>query len=223
MKDFRSVFKALAQSKQLTRHHVIQNCVLRALAVQGKTLEEKVSIADWYVRQAFTPITRKVKLDNGREPYDTVYWALFYGKLDINQFFDTDGEEVEYSAILQGLIKRYSKPKDYYGRCYFYVFVRQDISPEYQAVQACHAAAKMGHREGASQFSEKSFDQLYITLVGVPDVNGLVTAIADISALGLEAYMFHEPDLNGELTAVASSPIPASERKRLLSYKRLKF
>jgi len=210
------------------------------MSVIAADVPTKVKIANWYIRRAFTPITRKVKLDNGREPWDTVARTLLFSlprrgmpRSDPAHLFDTKQEFNEYASIIGELQKVYEQPPA--DRYYFYVFVRQDISPEYQAVQACHVAAKMGYRTGFHQglqggaitstaaMPPEKFDELYITLIGVPDIAALGTAIEDIKAVGGKAYEFREPDINNELTAVASSPILAKDRKRLLSYKRLVF
>jgi hypothetical protein len=237
MKDFRTHFKTLATSKSLTSTDIVQNCILRAmkitkrLAIQGEVSAGAALIfADKLIYKSFTPVTRKVKLDNGRLPYDKVYLALTHAA-DAKHFFEDDDnglkDFVEYKDILKELVKQYSVydsrclDKEYLKRHYIYIFVRQDIFPEYQAVQACHVAAKMGHRIG--QYPNDLFDGLYFTLVGVPDIKALQVAAEDIKAVGATVYTFHEPDIGNELTAVASGPIAAPYRKRLLSYKLLRF
>ena len=226
MKNFRQIFKEYARSKTLTSYHVVQHCILKAMSCDIGSGIFSVDIADRHIHRAFTPVTRKIKLDNGREPYDTVLCALRNATNDSMRYFeDSDkglDEFVVFKEIVDGLIKKYDRPVDYFSRYYFYVFVRQDISPEYQAVQGMHAAAKMGHY-CHSLCTNIHFDDLYLTLIGVPDVQGLFDAIKDATALGCKVYNFYEPDLGGQLTAVATSPIRMCDRKRLLSYKRLRF
>jgi hypothetical protein len=86
-----------------------------------------------------------------------------------------------------------------------------------------HQGLQGGAITSTAAMPPEKFDELYITLIGVPDIAALGTAIEDIKAVGGKAYEFREPDINNELTAVASSPILAKDRKRLLSYKRLVF
>jgi len=220
MKNYREIFKDLARTKDVTASHMVDYCIYRAMTAKNEKQVPLVNIADALLRKAFTPITRKIKLDNGREPYGRLVSILniFKWRKDII-FLENDQERIVYDAIVKELLERYA-PANLGNRKYFYVFVRQDISPEYQAVQACHVAAKMGSRNALTL---KTFDELYITLVGVPNIAALEVAKKDIEELGFAAYEFREPDLNGELTAIASSPIKASDRKRLLSYKRLVF
>ncbi len=236
MKDFRTIYKTLARTKQLDRYHMVQYAILRAIKDHDPTWHRisLESLADVYLRRAFTPIRRKSKLDNGREPFDTIYWTLFGCGFSIlgtdpDNIFSNNEELEKYHAIIKALQIKYSftRTSEYLNRYYVYTFVRQDISPEYQLVQAAHAAAKMGHRLGNGRFNgaaaEKAFDELYFAVIGVANDEEMAIAIKDCKELGLEVFPFYEPDIGSVLTAFSTSPVRADKRNRLLSYKKLKF
>jgi len=234
MKDFRSIYKQLARSKSLSSRNVVEYAILRSMdTVENPTDENLINQAAYHLNRAFTPITHKVKLDNGREPRDTLAHILFqmhiFRRLPVpndETIFETVEGVETYERILSALYERCKKPYDYCDRYYMYVFVRQDISPEYQAVQAAHAAAKMGSRYqeySTSEWPAKRFDELYMTLIGVPDLAAMAVAMKDCNAVGATVYPFLEPDIGNVLTAFATSPIRMQDRKRLLSYKKLRF
>lgn len=232
MKDIRQIYKALARSKKITRYHMIQFAVLKAVRDHEPTWHRITveALADVYVRRAFTAISRKAKLDNGREPFDTVYWTLLgIGYPILNDLphniFSTDEEFEKYKSIILDLKKKYSfsKTSEYRDRHYVYTFVRQDINPEYQLVQAAHAAARMGHRLGQDGIAPDFFDELYFAVIGVANDEEMAIAIKDCKETGLKVYPFYEPDIGNVLTAFSTSPVRADLRKRLLSYKKLKF
>lgn len=233
MKDFRQIYKTLARNKTLSRYNMVEYAVLKALRDHEPTWHRipVEALADVYLRRAFTAITRKAKLDNGREPFDTIYWTLqgisyhsILGYLP-RDVFTNDEEFEKYKSIIGSLAARYSESKstEYLNRHYVYTFVRQDISPEYQLVQGAHAAAKMGHRLGKAGIPEKIFDELYFAVIGVANDEEMATAIKDCKAVGLNVFPFYEPDIGSVLTAFSTSPVLAKDRKRLLSYKKLKF
>jgi hypothetical protein len=215
MKNFRAIFKDLAKTKQLERWHVVQ----RAICIGMEYGDDAVKVANQIIRSGFSPITRKKKLDNGRLPYDTVAVALREAQWATETFCETEEERKRFHEVLKELYKSYEPaPTD---RHYIYIFVRQDISPEYQLVQASHAAAKMGHRSGA--LSQSFFDELYFAVIGVHDLSEMAVALNDCKELGVTTYPFYEPDIGNVMTAFATAPIPAGKRKRLLSYKKLRF
>jgi len=232
MKDFRTIYKTLARTKQLDRYHMVQYAILKAIRDHDPTWHRisLESLADVYLKRAFTPITRKSKLDNGREPFDTIYWTLFGCGFSIlasdpDNIFSNNEELEKYHAIIKALQTKYSftKTSEYLNRHYVYTFVRQDISPEYQLVQAAHAAAKMGYSRGRIGDATDFFDGLYFAVIGVANDEEMAIAIKDCKDVGLKTYCFFEPDIGNVLTAFSTSPCRADKRKRLLSYKKLKF
>ena len=230
MKNFTKFYKEIARDKAVHATTIAQYCIFKALYVAERKGLVAIDLADSFLRRSFTPITRKNKLDNGRFPFDTlrsIILALKYQKWFLlkeeQEIFDTQEEYTLYKQIVDELYKKYTPNAEYISRKYVYIFVRQDISPEYQAVQAAHVAAKMGYEQHKAQMHEDAFAGLYFALIGVPNVAALNVAIEDIRSVGGKPYLFHEPDIGNELTAVASNPIPSMHRKRLLSYKKLTF
>ena len=215
MKDFRTEFKTLATVKTLLSWDI----AARAIRI-GMETESPVKTAKQILSRAFTPVSRKLKLDNGFQPNRGVAAALegshfsnLADCLDINKF----------KTIQKELVDFYQPPSSVqHTRYYTYIFVRQDIFPEYQAVQACHAAAKMGHY-CHQHCTNLNFDELYFALIGVPDLKAMAVAMADCAEVGATVYPFYEPDIGNELTAFGTTPILMANRKRLLSYKKLKF
>lgn len=228
MKDFREAYKNLARAKRVNACDIMRLCIYKAM--DAKSITPKAIIANQLIRRAFTPITRKNKLDNGNSPWQRVrgllaslHWFCKMQGKDPKQLFsplETVDELNLFTQIVADVYDKYRETQEENARSYVYIFVRQDLSPEYQLVQAAHVAAKMGSR---SIMPLDKFDELYFTVIGVPDMAGLNTAIKDIEIVGGKAYSFVEPDIGNLVTAVASSPIPATQRKRLLSYKLLKF
>ncbi len=245
MKDFRAIYKNLARSKKLTKNHVLQYCILKGMDVGTYDDGEPLREAKRHIHRAFSPIVSKSKLDNGRQPFDTVYHLLMH--IDINLMFlgshsktpdytqkvrvldvpikemFEDYELEQYRAIIQTLKEKYSfhLTAEVAKRYYVYTFVRQDISPEYQLVQAAHATARMGY--GMASWPKAQFDELYFTVVGVPDDAAMAVAMNDCKEVGAVIFPFYEPDIGNILTAFSTNPIRADRRKRLLSYKWLKF
>lgn len=119
---------------------------------------------------------------------------------------------------------------------YTYIFVRQDISNEQQAVQAAHATLKLGvesQRRGDTEvpFGKIPFqlaaeirpNQTHFTLVGVRNLEGLMGAKNILEEFGYMHETFFEPDLRGEPTAIACYPIRADRRGVLLAFNLLKM
>jgi hypothetical protein len=226
MKDYRSIYKNLAKSKNLESHHVVQYAILKAME---STVDNKVALntINWYLSRSFTPVTRKHMLDNGTKPHgarDRAIRILSYAPPLSHEKYLSADEFARYQQLVNDLQEQlYQTAKAQANRWYVYTFVRQDISPEYQLVQAAHAAAKLGHRMGAGGLQPDNFDALYFAVIGVPDLKGLATAIGDCHAIGVPVHCFMEPDIGNLMTAFSTEPVLASERKRLLSYKKLRF
>lgn len=110
---------------------------------------------------------------------------------------------------------------------YVYIFTRQDISPEQQLVQSAHVALKLGFN-AAPWFNTQSTawlnpDDTYFTVVGVRNLEGLQAAVDILMAYDFKFEAFAEPDIGGELTSVATYPIPEDGRGVLLAFNWLKF
>jgi hypothetical protein len=238
MINFVETFKQIARSKQITSVDIVQYAILRAMrAKTPKTREEQVQIASNFITRHFRSVKNKRMLDNGVDPQRAIRSATEIAKRSINifgvpkkEFFGFDGspekaynEELRYSNIAVALYEQFKIPADLYTRYYVYIFVRQDLSPEYQLVQAAHAAARMGQRTGSNGIDQGKFDELYFSVIGVPDLPAMAKALEDFKQRGIKTYPFIEPDIGNVMTAFASDPVWSADRKGLLAYKRLVF
>lgn len=120
---------------------------------------------------------------------------------------------------------------------YVYIFVRQDISPEQQAVQAAHVTMKLGYQMRSNAEVEYSFpnesthqlswadpNDTYFTLVGVRNLDALNAVDSILATYNMEYEVFFEPDLNfGEITAIAVYPLPEDKRGPLLAFNLLRM
>lgn len=82
---------------------------------------------------------------------------------------------------------------------------RADLPPGAQAVQAMHAAIDFAITYPALTAAWHSASNTLVILV-VPDELALGWLEQDARAAGLRVAPFHEPDLDGALTAVAFEP-----------------
>ena len=99
-------------------------------------------------------------------------------------------------------------------RKYVYFFTRQDISPEQQVVQTAHVALKLGCVFGA----DIKPDETYFTVVGVRNQEALLAAMRILIAFEFPFTDFVEPDMGGELTSIATTPIDEDKRGPLLAF-----
>lgn len=106
--------------------------------------------------------------------------------------------------------------KKYNDRHYTYIFVRQDISPEQQLVQAAHVALVLG-----SKLKPEQVQNLYFTVIGIPNLKAFSPLMKQLGRLNIDFTTFYEDDLGDEMTALATWPIHHKNRGELMEYKRL--
>lgn len=89
-----------------------------------------------------------------------------------------------------------------------YVLVRNDISASQQAVQAIHAAVE------AARFGliPKDIDHPHLVLCSI-EPSRLLEYAESLEYYGVSHKVFHEPDLGGIMTALATSPLSGKHRK----------
>jgi hypothetical protein len=223
--DYKKVWKDLNASKSIQSYHIIQLAILKAIE-KYKDDPAVIAKSKNYIyhkmAQAFTPISRKVKLDNGRKEFDAVKNALYfigprYPHLfyrDLKNILSPEGVKL-YGDIARNL--NMDGFVEYYNREYVYIFVRQDISPEYQAVQSAHVTLRLGYT--LKDMDKKRMENLYFTLVGVPGSK----EIYELANEHQTAEKFFEPDFNNQITAIALMPVLARKRGKLMTYKKLVF
>lgn len=89
-----------------------------------------------------------------------------------------------------------------------YIFVRKDLTPPQQAVQASHAAIESTKRWPYNG------DHPHLVVLGVKSEESLQNALDKVQACGILTAPFYEN--NGELTAFATRPIIKDEERRFL-------
>ena len=89
-----------------------------------------------------------------------------------------------------------------------YVVVCEDLPSQHQAVQACHASVAAGR-------DLVKIQEPYLILVTIPTASDLVQLSVRLTKAGIEHRVFHEEDLNGRATALATRPIVQKERRWL--------
>lgn len=82
-----------------------------------------------------------------------------------------------------------------------FVLVRNDLGETYRHVQGCHALAEYAIRGNREQFSK--WDNHTLIHLGVPNQWALQKWAYKLKDKGKDFTEFHEPDLDGELTAIA--------------------
>lgn len=86
-----------------------------------------------------------------------------------------------------------------------YLITRQDLPPEHQAVQACHAMREWSqHHPVEDQDWYKRSNTL--ALLAVPDEGSLLHLLERAQLQGFPTAGFREPDRENELTAIALGP-----------------
>jgi len=94
-----------------------------------------------------------------------------------------------------------------------YAFVRTDLAPEQQMVQAAHAAAEAGR-----SFYRPEHGIASLIVLAVPNLAALYKAKAHLESLDIEHDMFFEPDWNTGHSAIGTRPLTDAERPLLRGY-----
>ena len=97
------------------------------------------------------------------------------------------------------------------------MLVRKDLALEQQAVQSVHATAE------AVKHLYNSVNHLHTVLLHVENERELIKAMQYLDSKGIRYRHFIDPDLNNELTAVATECILGSKRKVMKDFKLLKM
>ncbi len=99
-----------------------------------------------------------------------------------------------------------------------YVFVRKDLPLPYAAVQACHAAIEVAR----NNLIPNHFDHPHLVLLGIQNLAKLQVCQNYLDSIGVQYKSFYEVDLDGELTAIATEPVPENLRKHFRKFQLLK-
>jgi hypothetical protein len=220
MKDFKAIWKAKAASKTITAEDVVVYSILRTMAAKSK---DKRDILRHFITRAFKEhktngwhaLKRACETLKHRLVHGERYYPLPILRSAILDIFETDAELQMFISLLDSL-----KPYDF-DRVYTYVFVRQDISPEYQLVQAAHATMALGKVLAP----EHDPHNTYFTVVGVPDPSELKAVEMLLKANNFPYEKFIEPDIKtgSQVTAIATHPIHWAARRPLKGFPLLSF
>jgi hypothetical protein len=231
MLNLNKTWKNLHKNKMLTSAHVVERAILR---VMHKSDDENKCI-DLVLRdllKAFVPRTNKNALDNGYKPLQGLKQAIALARHDTCKgtvlgvpiaSLGID-RKIKYERLMLSLWIDSNKCDEYFNRKYVYIFVRQDISPEYQAVQGMHAAFQLGYDlRDQNRIDWEQSRELYFTVIGVKDEDALIETQIHLRERNIHGIGFREPDLGNQITAIATAPIPIRERGDLLQYRLLRF
>ena len=95
------------------------------------------------------------------------------------------------------------------------MFVRIDLTPSQQAVQACHAAIEAAR----SSLFPPGDEHPHLVLCGIGSEIELLNVLARLARLDIAFRPFCEPDLGGELTSLCTRPLRGDERLPLRHFR----
>ena len=101
---------------------------------------------------------------------------------------------------------------------FVYVFVREDLSPPQQAVQSCHAVIEATKAFDIEQLS----DHPSVIILSAKDEKRLHRVRNYLVEQGIRHVHFYEPDIDDQLTALATEPIFSDRRDAFSKYQLLK-
>lgn len=194
MKDFRKEFKNLVHNNLDTAQEYVSLAIMKAMT--AKSNESKTEIALNILETMFTQITNKIKLENGMSPYAGLKKAVNMMFSKSSKLFDcleTDWEKENFCFLVEEIQKSLFGDEIQHKK-YVYFFVRDDMTPSYQAVQLAHMAFEIG--------------TLY-KIDEVQDVNFVVCSVntQELYELAGDYVSFREPDMNNEITCVTTGII----------------
>lgn len=91
-----------------------------------------------------------------------------------------------------------------------YLITRRDLSPGAQLAQTCHALTEFA-LEFPNTFKEWKDTSNYICILSAENESELDHYLWMANMYNLEHSVFHEPDLDNELTAICLEPTEESE------------
>lgn len=98
---------------------------------------------------------------------------------------------------------------------YIYIFVRTDLSSPQIVVQSVHAAIE------ASKHFPQPNSCPNVVILGVKNENELNVCQREIREKGINFTTFREPDINDEMTALATEVVSKEKKKHFRKYKLL--
>ncbi len=107
--------------------------------------------------------------------------------------------------------RRKVKPRPIKEGDKLYLITREDILPGYQAVQSCHAIRQFtaDHPDIDGEWFTASN---YLCLLSAPTERELMRLLVIAEDHGLKSSAFREPDIGGQITAIAIEPHPKTAK-----------
>ncbi len=99
-----------------------------------------------------------------------------------------------------------------------YFFIRQDISPEQQAVQGMHVSLELGNC-----LTRRETLGLNFVTCGVPDLQGLESIEMYLIHNEVPFVLYRDSHFNNEITAIATFPVCSAKRELFKFGKLLRF
>lgn len=225
----RSLWKQFVKEGRGTRQEMFRYCLIKAL--HAKSNMDKAELAKILLKKAFTPIVNAKRLANGAYPWQTVVimlqWERHYlasykrNKVEYSEFLKNTLPLLDYTAYNDLVEKVHGQFNNKsFDTCepYTYIFVRQDLAPEYQLVQAAHATMLMGAKIGGDT------SKINFVISGVPSLEDLKETKEFLGRKEIKFEAFNEPDIGNEDTAICTYPITnTSDRAKLKRFRLLKF
>ena len=227
MKDIKSIWKKPANEKANTARNTLEYALLRAIKAKNPN---KRLVASLLVLKSFQPIKNKIKLTNGRYPYDLIDRLMYSIKWSIgkknsvvtfnenqtilnhhwSEIFDSQEELDQYFDLINTINGEYLR------RRYVYIFVDKNLSYEQQVVQAAHVTMVLGYKLK----DEEKVDNLYFTVCGA---DSILEIIRKVWSMGYKYVEFKEPDIGNRTTAIALYPINWQDRGALMNFELLRM
>lgn len=220
--------KRVAENSNITKEDVLRLCIVKAVRAKSNQKDE---VLQGLLLKSFTPITNKNKLENGCNAWDAIADAyrivnhqdaalypwrkalLDQGKMTQEEFnyltthFITDCLDVHEKEIYFDLLKTLGGMiKTLEDKTYVYIFVRQDISPEQQLVQAAHVTSVLGQAVPKYQ----NMKEQHFVVFGVINEHALIGKIQFLGSKNVNLVWFHEPDNSMGISAIACLPMRKS-------------
>jgi hypothetical protein len=207
--NWKTIWKQRANDKANDAVDHFQYCILKALFAKSNAKKE-IGLA--LLKRAFTPTSYGSWDGLNEAGRYAAYRKTIFGR-DWTELVPEELQEAykELVRACQGPTVALSEND------YLFIFVRQDISPEQQAVQSAHAVYKAG-----CEYKHKP-DETYFVLIGVANEEELEEAKAKLASRSVEFVEFYEPDLGDSLTAIATRPIKEHRKRFLKHYRKLQF
>ena len=218
MKNYKELFRALAQDKNIYSSHIVALCAYKAL--NAKSNVDKLVIFKALLDKAFSPITNKNKLKNGKTPYWTLEVLLYGNRIFsgpngnaepslssiVNDIVENDEEAKQFKDLFKSALYSIQGSTDPFNTVYYsYVIVEPTISISQQLVQSVHAGIELGHLLAREKIS---VDNLHLVAVHRPDNMTIAEYNTFINnKLNIDSVTFVEPDLENMVTAIATFPI----------------